>query len=145
VGSNPTPRVSNEGFTANIIRKDRKLATSKKRKITLTYQSPQTTNGLKDYDKTTLGQPIDKITKSLSRPYFNAILKRLVSTNLENAMIICSYILAEQTEINIKNSTKEGQIFKIGIECQYRIGVFTVNRHTTFVEVANRIKPLEFF
>ena len=58
----------------------------------------------------TLGKTIDKITKSLSRPYFNKILKQLANTNLENAMIICNYILTEQTEINIKNSTKEGKI-----------------------------------
>jgi hypothetical protein len=54
-----------------------------------------------------LEQTIDKITKS---PYFNKILKQLAGTNLENAIIICNYILTEQTEINIKNSTKEGKI-----------------------------------
>lgn len=108
--SNPTPRASNEGFAANIIRKESKLANCKKKKINLTYQTPQTTQGSKDYDKMTLGQTIDKITTSLSRPYFNKILKQLASINLENALIICNYILTEQTEINIKNSTKEGKI-----------------------------------
>jgi len=34
----------------------------------------------------------------------------LVKKNLENATIICDYIIAEQTEINIKNSTKEEKI-----------------------------------
>jgi hypothetical protein len=108
--SNLTPRASNEGFVANIIRKESKLAICKKKKINLTYQTPQTTQGSKDYDKMTLEKTIDKITTSLSRPYFNKILKQLASTNLENAMIICNYILTEQTEINIKNSTKEGKI-----------------------------------
>ncbi|MGA9940741.1 MAG: hypothetical protein WBP88_01965 [Nitrososphaeraceae archaeon] len=76
----------------------------------MTYQTPQTTQGSKDYDKMTVEKTIDKITTSLSKPYFNKILKQLTSTNSENAMIICNYILTEQTEINIKNSTKEGKI-----------------------------------
>ncbi len=109
MGSNPTPRASNEGFNANIIRKESKLASSKK-KVNLTYQTPQTTQGSKDYDKMTVEKTIDKITTSLSKPYFNKILKQLTRTNSENAMIICNYILTEQTEINIKNSTKEGKI-----------------------------------
>jgi hypothetical protein len=57
VGSNPTPRASNEGFVANIIRKE----TCKKKKTNLTYQTPQTTQGSKDYDKVTLEKTIDKM------------------------------------------------------------------------------------
>ena len=37
-------------------------------------------------------------------------MKKLSKKNLENANIICDYIIAEQTEINIKDSTKEGKI-----------------------------------
>jgi hypothetical protein len=53
---------------------------------------------------------IDQITTGLSRPYFRSILKKLQEKNKENADIICRHILAEQAEINIKNSTKEGKI-----------------------------------
>ncbi|CAN5783829.1 hypothetical protein BH23THE1_BH23THE1_24250 [soil metagenome] len=35
---------------------------------------------------------------------------KLGQTNEENADTICKYILAEQAEINIKNSTREGKI-----------------------------------
>lgn len=35
---------------------------------------------------------------------------RLARENIENANTICEYIIAEETEINIKNSTKEGRI-----------------------------------
>ncbi|HEX9317892.1 MAG TPA: hypothetical protein VF884_03055 [Nitrososphaeraceae archaeon] len=77
MGSNPTLRASNEGFAANIIRKVSKLASCKKKKINLTYQTPQTTQGSKDHDKMTLGQTIDMITTSLSKPYFNKILKEM--------------------------------------------------------------------
>ncbi len=53
---------------------------------------------------------IDIITNFLSRPYFNKILRKLVPKNEENATIICDYIEAEQTEFNIKGSTKEVKI-----------------------------------
>lgn len=57
-----------------------------------------------------LGKKIDSITQFCSKPYFNKALKNLAKENLENAIIICDYIIAEQTEINIKQSTKEGKI-----------------------------------
>ena len=53
---------------------------------------------------------IDQITTGLSKPYFRKILIKLEQTNRENTDTICKYILAEQAEINIKNSTKEGKI-----------------------------------
>ena len=53
---------------------------------------------------------IDSITQNTSKPNFRQALKRLTITNPENANVICDYILAEQTEINIKESTKEGKI-----------------------------------
>ena len=57
-----------------------------------------------------LEKDIDLITKSLSRPYFNSALKKLARENPKNAQLICDYILTEQTEFNIKESTKEGKI-----------------------------------
>ena len=53
---------------------------------------------------------IDQITKELSKPYFRRILTNLGISHAENAETICRYILVEQAEINIKNSTKEGKI-----------------------------------
>jgi hypothetical protein len=53
---------------------------------------------------------IDSITQYNSKPYFRQALKRLAALNAENANVICDYILAEQTDINIKESTKEGKI-----------------------------------
>jgi hypothetical protein len=60
--------------------------------------------------KEELERKIDSITIGLSTPYFNNILKKLVKNNLENATIICDYIITEQIEINIQNSTKESKI-----------------------------------
>ncbi len=54
---------------------------------------------------------IESITQYNSKPYFRQALKRLChSQRMENANVVCDYILAEQAEINIKESTKEGKI-----------------------------------
>ena len=60
--------------------------------------------------RSVLERKVDYITQGSSKPYFNNALKKLALDNLENASIICDYITAEQTEINIKESTKEGKI-----------------------------------
>jgi integrase len=52
---------------------------------------------------------IDRITHG-SKPYFNKALRRLASTSQENCLIVSEYISAEITEMNIKQSTKEGKI-----------------------------------
>ncbi len=59
---------------------------------------------------TALGKKIDSITKSLSKPYYNKILKDLLKTNPFNTNIIYDYITTEQTELNIKDSTIETKI-----------------------------------
>ncbi|HJT84864.1 MAG TPA: hypothetical protein VJ697_10310 [Nitrososphaeraceae archaeon] len=45
---------------------------------------------------------IDIFTKQLFRAYYKNTLIKLADKNIENANIICDYIIAEQTEINIK-------------------------------------------
>src|SRR5437867_3070171 len=57
-----------------------------------------------------LEKKIDFLTRDASKPYFGAALRRLSKVNPENTNIICDYIAAELTEINIKQSTKEGKI-----------------------------------
>jgi len=62
------------------------------------------------YSDLDLDRNIKLITKSLSRPYFNTALKRLAKINPINAKLVCDYILVEQTEFNIKDSTRESKI-----------------------------------
>ena len=77
----------------------------------MTLQDPQISKvAISDSRYVELERKIDSITHGLSRPYFNKILKELARKNLENAIIICDYIIAEQIEINIQNSTKESKI-----------------------------------
>src|SRR6188472_2877842 len=44
------------------------------------------------------------------RPYIANSLKNMAQKSSYNVKVICSYIIAEQNEINIKESTKEGKI-----------------------------------
>ncbi len=63
-----------------------------------------------DKDNEKLYERINSITSTCSKPYFYKILGTLADKNAENARIIYDYIIAEQTELNIKNSTKEAKI-----------------------------------
>ena len=86
----------------------------------MTYQITQTSslNGNNKYNEKWLDDSNSKeidakihlITNSLSRNYYGSILRKLAKRNCDNADIICNYIIAEQTELNIKNSTKESRI-----------------------------------
>jgi len=49
-----------------------------------------------------LEKKIDSITKPLSKSYYNSILRNLLKINPSNAKTIYEYIVAEQTELNIK-------------------------------------------
>jgi integrase len=120
VGSSPTPGASDVGsFNKNTKMNKNKqrefvLETKSKRDMVL-QQSQIKENNNNDLSSSSsndleLERKIDSITNGLSRPYFNKILKELAKKNLENAIIICDYIIAEQIEINIQNSTKESKI-----------------------------------
>jgi hypothetical protein len=108
VGSNPTPRASNVGSTKTNKNKRTEIVFRTNNKKEMTLHSQIRISSSNDIEQ--LERKIDSLTKSLSKPYFNKILKELLKKNLENANIICDYIIAEQTEINIKDSTKEGKI-----------------------------------
>ena len=61
---------------------------------------------------TELQRKIDTITR-YQKPYISKVLHKLLLENVINAEIICNYIVAEQNEINIKESTKETKIKRI--------------------------------
>ena len=63
----------------------------------------------KEQQQKLLGKKIESITKSC-KPFIRTMLKDLSSKNPENANIICNYIIAEQIEFNIKDTTKIGKI-----------------------------------
>jgi len=60
-------------------------------------------------DDDVLQEKIHSITKYQKR-YIRNLLIKMAEDNPKNTNIICDYIIAEQNEINIKESTKEGKI-----------------------------------
>jgi hypothetical protein len=110
VGSNPTPRAYLGGLYKSHKNKVGKV--SSKRKTDLAYRqqisNPEEEEKVKETDL--LYRQINFITKTCSKLYFNKILKKLAEKNSENVNIICEYSIAEETELNIKNSTKESRI-----------------------------------
>ena len=105
VGSSPTPGAILRGLYNNFINiNDNCFFISNKMMLQESHIESIEKNSY------SLEKKIGIITKSLSRSYYKNILIKLADRNIENANIICDYIIAEQTEINIKNSTKESRI-----------------------------------
>jgi hypothetical protein len=73
---------------------------------------------------------IDRITYG-SKPYFNNALNRLAIAAPENCATICKYIFTEMTEMNIKQSTKEGKI-------KVLIWLSTFLQHLPFCEMTKQ-------
>ncbi len=63
-------------------------------------------------DIANLKRKIEIITQYL-KPYVSKILYEVLQINQDNTKTICDYIVAEQNEINIKESTKETKIKKL--------------------------------
>jgi hypothetical protein len=92
------------GLYDNIKSKKKKLSFGTKN---LTY--PENVEDKEVEENKEIIKKIISTTKSCSKQYFKSILVSLARENEENANIICNYIIAEETETNIKNSTKEGR------------------------------------
>ena len=111
--TSPTPGASDVGSSLKTNKNKRTeivFKTKSRMNMALALQKSQIKENLSSINIEELERKIDSITNGLSRPYFNKILKELAKKNLENAIIICDYIIAEQIEINIQNSTKETKI-----------------------------------
>jgi predicted DNA-binding ribbon-helix-helix protein len=110
VGSNPTPRAYLGGLYKSHKNKVGKV--SSKRKTDLAYRQQISNSEEEEKVKETdlSYRQINFITKTCSKLYFNKILKKLAEKNSENVNIICKYIIAEETELNIKNFTEGSRI-----------------------------------
>jgi len=75
-----------------------------------------------------LDRKIISITQ-YQRPYIANLLRKMAQRSPHNANIICEYIIAEQNEINIKESTKEGKI-----KCL--VGLSTYLNHKSFQDIS---------
>ncbi len=106
VGSNPTPRAlvvdSYEHFI-NLKKQD------KIDNLQDPVQPPSKQTAPLDARKEEVRKFSVMICK-YQKSYIKNSLYKLLESSIENAEIICNYIIAEQNEINIKESTKEGKI-----------------------------------
>ena len=70
------------------------------------------TNTINETDVEGLKRKINSITQ-YQKPYISKVFFEVLSKNLENAKVLCDYIVAEQNEFNIKESTKEDKIKRL--------------------------------
>jgi hypothetical protein len=104
VGSNPTPR-------ANLLDSSEDFINEKQQNnIVKSLQEPLTDITIsKTKEKQEIEKQINLICQH-QKQFIITSLKRLLENSVGNTLIICDYIIAEQNEINIKESTKEGKI-----------------------------------
>ena len=72
-------------------------------------KSDQTQITFSNSREKTIKESIVSICK-YQKPFIRKSLYKLFENSIENTEIVCKYIIAEQNEINIKESTKEGKI-----------------------------------
>ena len=68
---------------------------------------------------------IEIVSKHL-KPHISKILNEVLRVNQSSAKTICDHIIAEQNEINIKESTKETKIKRIAVIYQ---SIFIIDNH----------------
>jgi integrase len=78
----------------------------------------------------TLEQKIHQISK-YQKPYIANSLKIVSQKSPSNVKVVCDYIFAEQNEINIKESTKEGKI-----KCLVRFSTYL--SHKSFENISKQ-------
>jgi hypothetical protein len=104
VGSNPTPRAILKVSTTCL-----KYQNKHKKNIQLKDAFSVISLKQRQIVKDELKEKILLICKN-QKHYVQKMLDTILERSEENVSIICDYIIAEQNEINIKESTKEGKI-----------------------------------
>jgi len=104
VGSSPTPGALLAVSTTSL-----KYQKKQKKNIQLEDVPSEITPIQRQIVKDELKEKILLICKN-QKQFVVKMLNTLLEKTEENALIICDYIIAEQNEINIKESTKEGKI-----------------------------------
>jgi integrase len=103
VGSSPTPGAIIVDSYEYFIRLKRQ------NNIDNLQKSDQTQITFSNSREKTIKESIASICK-YQKPFIRKSLCKLFENSIENTEIVCKYIIAEQNEINIKESTKEGKI-----------------------------------
>jgi hypothetical protein len=114
VGSNPTPRASLRVLSQNnkSERAKNALAENNLPEAIINTALKLDIRSCNDHnlENECLHDKINSITENCSKSYFRKILTNLATANPKNASVICDYLTSEETEFNIKASTKQGKI-----------------------------------
>jgi len=70
------------------------------------------TKSINDIHIEALKRKIKSVTQ-YQKPYISKLFYEILAKNPKNAKTICEYIIAEQNEFNIKESTKEDKIKRL--------------------------------
>jgi hypothetical protein len=105
VGSSPTPGALLADSTTSLKYQSRQNKNIQLKDASSSVITPIQGQIVKDE----LKEKILSICKN-QKQHIKKMLNDLLEKSEENALIICDYIIAEQNEINIKESTKEGKI-----------------------------------
>ena len=103
-GSNPTPRAKLLDSSEDFINEKQQTNIVKRLQEPVTLVSISNTKEKEEIEK-----QINLICKH-QKQFIITSLKKILEKSPQNTKIICDYIIAEQNEINIKESTKEGKI-----------------------------------
>ena len=107
MGSNPTPRAIIADSTTSLKYQNREnhyIQLKDASSIEISDRQKQ-----QQIEKDEVKEKILLISKN-QKDYIKKLLYNLLENSKDNASIICDYIISEQNEINIKESTKEGKI-----------------------------------
>jgi hypothetical protein len=106
VGSNPTPR-------AKLVESTISLKYQKRQNKNIQLRDAASSPTSPTQRQTVKGEIIKEKVLSIckcQKHYVQKLINALLEKSEENALIICDYIIAEQNEINLRESTKEGKI-----------------------------------
>ena len=105
MGSSPTPGALLADSTTSLKYQNRQNKDNQLKDAESSIISPTQRQIVKDG----LKEKVLSICKK-QKQFIEKMLKDILDKSEENALIICDYIIAEQNEINLKESTKEGKI-----------------------------------
>ena len=108
MGSNPTPRAKLADSTISL-----KYQKRQNKNFQLRDAAPSAKSSTPTQRQTVKGEDIKEKVLSIckyQKQFIEKMLKDILEKSEENALIMCDYIIAEQNEINLRESTKEGKI-----------------------------------
>jgi hypothetical protein len=91
---------------------DSQISISQRKKLLNDNKETISSHTINELNIEDLKRKINSITK-YQKPYISKLFSEVLVKNFDNAKIISDYIIAEQNEFNIKESTKEDKIKRL--------------------------------